>query len=352
MSLKDKRIVVGMSGGIDSSMSLVLLRALGYEPIGLTLKLPTWQNNQSSESAIKSAKTICQKAGVPHFVLDVQKEFKKEVVDYFIKELETGRTPNPCVICNPRLKFKKLFEFASRKGIELVATGHYAKTRLNKKTGKYELLKAKDKKKDQSYYLSFLTHEYLKNIIFPLGNYTKEKVYEMAGERGFKNLLERKQSQDFCFLGNNRLSEFLEKELGKKPGKIVDEKGIILGEHQGVWFYTIGQRKGINLSGGPYFVKELDKKKNLVVATKNKKELFQKEIFLSPFNFISKETPKKEIKIMAKTRYRQKSSEAILFPPENKKLKIIFSKPQLAVTPGQFCIFYDKDACLGAGIIN
>lgn len=345
-------MVVGMSGGIDSSMSLVLLKTLGYEPIGLTLKLPTWQKNQSSESATKTAKAICQKAGAPHFVLDVQREFKKEVVDYFIKELRVGRTPNPCVICNPYLKFKKLFEFAAKKRISLVATGHYAKTRLNKKVGEYELLKAKDKKKDQSYYLSFLTQEYLRNIIFPLGNYTKEKVYEMAGERGFKILLERKQSQDFCFLGNNRLTEFLEKELGEKPGKIIDEKGIILGKHQGVWFYTIGQRKGINLSGGPYFVKELNKKKNLVVVTKNKKGLFQKEIFLFPSNFISGKAPKKKIKTTAKTRYQQKSSEAILFPPESKKLKVVFSKPRLAIAPGQFCVFYNRDICLGAGVIN
>lgn len=354
---KNKKIVVGMSGGIDSSMALVLLKKQGWDPISVTLGLPRWREKSEYPAETETlpesrAKGICEKLGVKHFVVDAKKEFEKEVVGYFKKELKAGRTPNPCVFCNPYLKFKMLFDFADKKGIKYVATGHYAGSWLNVKTGKYELLVPKDKEKDQTYYLSFLAQKMLARLVFPLAKYAKQETTEMAKEIGFRDFAKTKPSQDFCYLNNGDLQEFLEEEIGIKPGKIVDEEGNVLAEHQGVHFYTIGQRKGIGLSEGPYFVKELDKKKNLVIVTKSKKEIVKKEIILFPCNFVSGEKPKAELKVMAKIRYGAKPAEATIFPPEKDKLKIVFDKPQTAITPGQICVFYHGDICLGGGVIN
>lgn len=345
---ENKKIVVGLSGGVDSAVVLALLEKQGWAPVGVFLKLPNWP-----EVALESAQKVCEKIGAQYFIIDAQKEFKKQVVDYFLKEVRQGRTPNPCVICNRYLKFKKLFEFAEKKRIKYVATGHYADKSFNEKTNKYELLIAEDEEKDQTYYLAFLTQKQLKNIIFPLARYNKEEIFKLASEFNIKDMVQKKPSQDFCYLGGKSLSGFLEKELGENSGKIKDEQGNVLGEHQGAHFFTIGQRSGLGLSGGPYFVKKLDKKNNLVIVTKNKKGVSQKEIFLYPFNFISGKAPQKAISIKAKIRYQYPSALATLFPPNKKKrLKIIFNKPQIAVTPGQFCVFYQKNVCLGAGAIN
>lgn len=348
-----------MSGGVDSSMALVLLKKAGWKPIGVSLKLPVWayrnnlwrENLCCTQESLDTAKRVCEKLGVPYYVFDVQKEFQKTVIDYFVKELKQGRTPNPCVICNRYFKFKSLLGFADKQGIKFVATGHYAKTQLNSETEKHELLVSKDKAKDQTYYLSFLTQDMLARIIFPLADYTKQEICQMAEELGFKELTQKRESQDFCFVAGKSMSKFLEKEIGIKPGKIVDENGNALAKHQGIHFYTIGQRKGIGLSGGPYFVKSLDKENNLVVVTKDKKMISQREIILSPFNFVFGQAPGKEMKVMAKIRYGAKLAPAAVYPL-NKKLKITFSKPQIAVTPGQVCVFYQSNVCLGGGIIN
>ncbi len=367
---ENKKIVVGMSGGIDSSMALVLLKKAGWNPIGVTLQLPKWKGKlvEDGPPPALRAKKICEKLEVKHFTVEAKKEFEKEVVSYFKKELKAGRTPNPCVFCNPWLKFKMLLDFANKKGIKYVATGHYAGSRLNIETGKYELFIPKDRKKDQTYYLSFLTQEMLARLVFSLAEYTKQEIIKMAEKIGFKDFAETKSSQDFCYLNNSDLQEFLTKEIGIKPGKIVDEDGNVLAEHQGIHFYTIGQRKRIGLSGGPYFVKELNKEKNLVIVTKNKKEIVKKEIVLSPYNFVSGEAPKEKIRITAKVRYGARAESALLFcdsgrgPSSAKlaedgpllacKLKIVFDEPQMTVTPGQICVFYLDDVCLGGGVIN
>ncbi len=265
--MKKKRIVVGMSGGVDSSITLVLLKKQGFNPVGVSLKLEVWkdkcnvlrENVCCTKESFDIAKKICKKLNVPYYVYDVKKEFKKEVMDYFLSDLKKNRTPNPCVVCNRYLKFKKLFEFAKKKGIKYVATGHYAQVRFNKKTKRYELLKAKDKTKDQSYGLSFLPQKWLKWIILPLGNYTKKKVFKIAKKEGFEFFLKRKQSQDLCFVSKRAIPKYIEKKIGVKPGKIVDTKGNVLGEHKGVHFYTIGQRRRLGLQG--YFVRALILKK-------------------------------------------------------------------------------------------
>jgi tRNA-specific 2-thiouridylase len=292
-------------------------------------------------------------------------------------------------VCNRQLKFSKLFEFAKKQGIKYVATGHYARLRpagfcgqVRRSIGegkprlpkqKYQLLRPKDKSKDQTYFLSFLPQKWLSRIIFPLGDYTKKEVYQIAKENGLPFFNQKEQSQDFCFVAGKSLPCFLEKKIGQKPGKIIDAKGQVIGKHQGLHFYTIGQRKGLNIPGGPYFVASLDRKRNLLIVARNRKEVAKKEVILGPFNFISGQPPKRKIIVRAKTRYNQPASKAILYPPKKGKppdlfrsggkLKIVFDKAQFAITPGQFSVFYlptkvggtktgQKDICLGAGVIN
>jgi len=353
-----------MSGGVDSSVALILLKKQGFEPMGITLKLPVWGEKLNARrdnvcytpESIKIAEAICKKLQVPYFVIDAQKEFQKKVIDYFIKELKKYHTPNPCIVCNRQLKFKLLLEIAKKNQAKYVATGHYARVRLNKRAGLYELLIGKDKNKDQSYSLSSLNQKQLAHIILPLGNYQKKEVYQIAKKEGFLYFEKKKESQNFCFVSNKALPMFIAKNIGKKSGPIVEQVhyGVkkIIGEHNGLWFYTIGQRKGLNLPKGPYYVKGFDISKNALIVTKNKKELLQKEVCITNYHFISDQIPKKKIKVKARIRYRQKLVSANLFPPKQGRIKIVFDKLLKAVTPGQFCVFYQKDICLGSGIIR
>lgn len=347
----NKKIIVGLSGGIDSSMSLWLLKQQGWEPIGVSLNMPVYKGRKTFVSAQK----VCQKLKVPHYIIDVKKDFKKEVLDYFVRSYQDGQTPNPCVICNRHIKFLKLFEFAKKMNVKHVASGHYARVREVKSSKlsvpSYQLLLAKDKTKDQTYNLCFLKKEWLQYLVFPLGNYTKKEVYQMAKKQGFAFLTKLKQSQDFCYLANNNLDKFLQTKIKASPGKIVDERGNILGKHNGLHFYTLGQRKGIKINNGPWFVKKIDPLNNLLLVTKNKKEVAKKEVYLSPFNFITFKIPTKPIKVLARVRYRQPLAPALLYPPLNNQLKLVFNKPQLAVTPGQFAVFYLGEVCLGSGNI-
>ena len=355
---KGTKIVVGMSGGIDSSMALILLKKQGWNPIGVSLKLPVWQNTANllreniccTAESLKIAKSVCKKLNVSFHIIDTRKDFQKEVVDYFISEWKNLRTPNPCVICNPNFKFKQLLQWAKKHKIQYIATGHYARLKLNNKTKKYELLKAKDKNKDQSYNLCLLPQKYLAHVIFPLGNYTKKEIYKMAEKQGFEFFIKKKQSQNFCFVAGQSLCPFLKEKIGVKQGQVLDLKENMLTKHQGLHFFTLGQRKGIKLSGGPYFVAGYDKKKNYLFITKNKKTLFKKELFVFPYHLISGKRTTKSIHAQVKTRYQQKLSQACLIP-EKKKLKIILKKNIFAPCPGQFAVFYQKDKCLGGGRI-
>ncbi len=352
-----KKIVVGMSGGVDSSMALVLLQKAGWSPIGLSLKYPVWEDCSNllreniccSEESFQIAKNVCQKLKVPHHVFDVSSEFKKEVIEYFLSELKENRTPNPCIVCNPNLKFKKLFEWAHHHGIEHVATGHYARIRRSWK-GEWQLLKAKDREKDQTYSLSFLPQEWLSRIVFPLGDHTKQEIYKLAKKQGFEIFLKRKQSQDFCFVAGQSMESFLSKEIGIKEGEIRDEHGKTLGRHRGLHFYTIGQRKGMNLSGGPYFVTGKDTARNVLWVSREEGKLKGKEIFITPYHFISQAPPKK-IRVQAKIRYRQQAASATLYPLEKDILRLVFDRPERAITPGQFAVFYQRNVCLGSGQI-
>ncbi len=357
---RKKQVVVGMSGGVDSAVALVLLKEQGWNPVGVSLRLPIWQDKANllreniccTEESLSIAEQVCRKMRAPYYVLDTRKRFEKEVVDYFITELKAGRTPNPCLICNQTFKFKELFAFAKKLNIKYVATGHYARIKLNKRLKRYQLLQAKDKEKDQTYTLSLLPPQWLKYLIFPLGDYYKKEVYDLAQKRGFKRLSQKPQSQDFCFVAHKSLQKFIKKEIKPKKGLIVDDKGNILGEHQGLPFYTIGQRHGLKLAGGPFYVKARDLKRNILVVTKNEKELYSRYVWLQPFNFLSIDPPQHKIKVKVKIRYTQALAPAWLYPAKENKLKLEFVQPQRAPTPGQFAVFYQKEICLGGGRIT
>ena len=354
-----KSIVVGMSGGVDSSMALVLLKEKGWDPVGVSLKYPVWKDEANclrenvccSTESFQIAENICKKLGVPYHVFDVSRDFKKEVIDYFLARLRDHKTPNPCVMCNRHLKFKKLLEWAARHKIAHVATGHYARVRKNPKTGKFELLTSKDTEKDQTYSLSFLSQDQLRHIVLPLGDHAKQDIYRMAEEHGFEIFLKRKQSQDFCFVSGNAMEPFLAKEIGRNEGEVWDDAGHVIGKHQGLHFYTVGQRKGLGFSGGPFFVTGSDVKKNVLKVTRDEKNLLSREVFLSPCNFIGG-VPKRPVRVKAKIRYRQAAAPGMLQPLSKNKARIVFDKPQRAVTPGQFAVIYQRNVCLGAGEIQ
>ena len=355
-----EKVVVGMSGGVDSSVTLYLLKQMGYEPIGVTLRLAKWDSPKNkikenvccTEETICRAKEICEKLGVEHHTLDTEEDFEKIVMGYFVDDLKNNRTPNPCIICNRKFKFKQLLDFADKHNIRYISTGHYAVIEKNE-TGKFELKVPKDKLKDQTYGLCLFNQEMLSRLILPLGKLTKDEVYKTAKEAGFSFYEKIKQSQDLCFVSGNALPLFIEEKLGKNEGDIVDTEGNIIGKHKGLYFYTIGQKRRLYLPG-TYFVKGFDVKDNVLLVTKNREDIFsKKDIVLNPYNIISGEKIEQPIKIIAKIRYGDSmASEAVIQETADNKLSVHFKEPRHAVTPGQFCVFYKDDICLGGGIIN
>ena len=363
MIKQKQKVVLGMSGGVDSSVALFLLKEQGFEVIGVSLKFGFWESEKNelreniccSKNTIERAKRICQKYGCPHFIVDASKEFQKTVIDYFLNTLKKNQTPNPCVFCNRDVKIMALLHFAEENGARYAATGHYAKIR---KIGEeFQLLRPRDKEKDQTYFLAFLRQNQLSKLIFPLGEYRKKEVYDIARKEGIE--YSPRQSQDLCFVADKSLPSFLEEEVGVEPGKIYDTKGNLLGRHRGLHFYTLGQRKGINLPGGPFWVVGFDEKNNTLIVTSDSEnpKLFAKEVLLSDVNFISGKAPERPIKVKAKVRYRQPLSKATLIgkiggSPTSASWRLVFDEPQRAVTPGQIAVFYKGEICLGGGVIN
>jgi len=286
---------------------------------------------------------VAAKLNIPFYVFNFEKEFKKKVVDYFLKEERAGLTPNPCVVCNKEIKFGLLLKKVLSLKADYIATGHYARKKDNK------LLKGKDKDKDQSYFLWQLNQKMLKRILFPLGNYNKTKVKKLA--KKFKlPVLNIPESQEICFI-QTTINDFLKGHLKPNPGKIIDDKGKTIGEHQGLWFYTIGQRKSIELPGGPFYVLDKNVKKNLLIVTKNERGLYRKELIAKNVNWLSGKTPKLPLEAKVKIRYRHSDVSAIIKKQRNGKIKVIFSKPQRAITPGQSAVFYKSKELVGGGII-
>jgi len=354
MSIANKKAMMAMSGGVDSSVGAILLKEEGYEVEGVFMRLGV----EGDEESERSARAVADKLKIKFRVLDLSKEFKKKVIDYFVSEYKNGRTPNPCVACNREIKFGILLDKVLEIGADFVATGHYVRLEQkypisNIQYPIFKLLKAKDKNKDQSYFLYNLTQRKLKRCLFPLGEYTKEEARKMA-EYYRLPILERNESQEICFITSKHYGDFLKKYLKLKSGDIVDENGNILGKHKGLPLYTIGQRRDIGVGGtGPYYVIGINRKKNQLVVSDNKndKNLFSKKLIAKKVNWISGSIPRLPLKVKAKTRYRMDECSAIINKVDN-KYTVKFSKPRRAIMSGQSVVFYRGDEVLGGGVIT
>lgn len=340
---KNIKVAVAMSGGVDSSTVAYILKKQGYDLIGVTMRTCTPED--------EDAKKVCEDLGIPHYVLDATKEFKKTVIDYFVNEYMHGKTPNPCMVCNRHIKFGMLIDFARSKGADFMATGHY--TQL--KDG--SLAMGDDPNKDQVYFLSQMKKENLKYVMFPIGDLEKSKVRELAEFLGIR-VYAKKDSQEICFVEDGKLKEFLlEKTSGRvaKKGNIVTTDGKVLGKHNGLSFYTIGQRKGLGIaSDKPLYVIKLDSKTNSVIVGDNEM-LFKEELLAKDINLISLKTLEElnGLVCWAKTRSRDKLHKCQLELLEDGNLKVKFIEDKVrAVTPGQGVVFYDEDKkVLGSGFI-
>jgi len=342
---QNRKVIIAMSGGVDSSVAAALLKKDGFDVIGAFMKF--WSepdkkgmciaNRCCSPESEKRARLVCKKLNIPFYVFNFEKEFKKKVVDYFIKESKAGLTPNPCVVCNKEIKFKLLFKKLLSLNADYIATGHYARI------DNHKLLKGKDKGKDQSYFLWKLDKKVLKHVLFPIGDYRKDKVKKLAKKFDLP-VIDIPESQEICFV-QKTIADFLKRYIKVKPGNIVDTKGNILAKHQGLWFYTIGQRKGIELSGGPYYVLDKNTKKNLLILTKKERDLYKKELRFKNANWLSKVSF--PLKAKARIRYGHKTALVMV-----DKGKAVFSRNQRAITPGQSVVFYNNKEVLGGGIIK
>lgn len=350
------KVLVGLSGGVDSAVAAKLLIDKGYNVSGVTLKLlPDFYGVQKSNDAdIFESKKIADKLGIPHLIYDFRKEFSHLVIDYFIKTYKEGKTPNPCFICNSKIKFGLLLDRALNSGFDAVATGHYAGIEKDGKTNRMLLCKAADSLKDQSYFLALLNQEQLKHILFPLHEMQKSEVKEIAAKKGLIKTGQR-ESQDICFVPNDDYSTFINSFAQKgdfSEGNFLDCEGKIIGRHKGLQYYTIGQRRGLALAFGyPVYVVSKDSKTNTVTVGKKEKLLFSSFI-AEKVNLILSEKISGPVNIMVKTRYRQKEKKAVLTPIENGKVKIEFETPELAVAEGQAAVFYSGKYIFGSGIIS
>ncbi len=348
---QSRRVVVALSGGVDSSVCAALLKKAGFQVIGVMAKF--WKDGESKENKCcsaeseKLARQVAKKLEIPFYVVNLEKEFKKKVVDYFLKEYKSGNTPNPCVVCNKEIKFGLLQEKAFKMGADFFATGHYAK--IENKNLLPRLFKGIDEKKDQSYFLWQLNQKKLNKILFPVGNYTKQEVRNLAKKFDLPSA-KTPESQEVCFVKDNT-NNFLKKYLKTKPGQIVGRPtSHNLGKHQGLWFYTIGQRKGLEIAQGPWFVIGKDFKKNILIVSKNEKDLFKKELIAEKINWILPQ--KLPLSVEVKIRYKSDFAKVKIIKYKKNKLKIIFKNPQKAITPGQSIVFYKKKELLGGGIIS
>lgn len=350
------KVAVAVSGGVDSAVAAGLLENGGFEVAGIfgrflddkcVLESNFNTNFNTKKEDEKRAKAVCEKLGIPFRAVDLRAEFKKRIVEKFIADTKKGLTPNPCVLCNEEIKFGLLMDAALKSGADFFATGHYCQTKIDK-NGIYHLLKGKDKEKDQSYFLWRLKQKQFKKIIFPLGVFEKSETRDLAKAWGLA-IKDNSESQDVCFI-SGPAAEFLQRHLGKNLGDIVDtETQKIIGRHDGLWFYTIGQRKGIGLAGGPFYVAGKNFAKNELAVSK--KMPAAKIVKLRSVNWIAGGVPNLPIKVKAKIRYRSKDAPAIL-DKSGKNYSLQFAKPQFAATPGQSAVFYQKRELLGGGIIK
>ncbi|HMB26171.1 MAG TPA: tRNA 2-thiouridine(34) synthase MnmA [Patescibacteria group bacterium] len=354
---KKGKVAVGMSGGVDSSVTASLLKKQGYEAVGVFFDFGHDKSINvgrekvcSSKKDQEQAEEVCSFLKIPFYVFDVKEIFRKQVIDYFTAGYKKLLTPNPCVQCNKFIKFSEFWRQASSKlKVDFIATGHYAQIKKGK-NGQFKLCHAKDRKKDQTYFLHQLKKTELKHILFPLGKYTKEEVRKMAGDLDLP-VAGKKESQEICFVPSKGLASFLRQKIDFKSGPIINiADGKTLGEHQGLFHFTIGQRKGLKLSDGPWFVAGFDKKKNALLVSKKEKDLYKKELTVKNINWLEK--PKKfPTRFKCKIRYNARLSVARVYRLSEKKYQVDFTRFQRAPALGQFCVFYKGSQCFGGGEI-
>lgn len=348
MTLDRNQVLVGMSGGVDSSAAVSLLKEAGYQVFGLTLLLT--EGACAGSDSVRDAAAVAEKLGIPHSAGDGKERFDRQVQDYFAASYEAGLTPNPCIQCNRRVKFPALLEEADRKGIFYVATGHYA--RIEKVGGRHLLKRGLDRKKDQSYFLYGLTKEQLSRTLFPLGALSKEECRAIAEKQGLVTA-RKKDSQDICFIPDGDYGAFLERYTGKTwpHGSFLDKNGTVLGRHQGHVRYTLGQRRGLNIAlGQRAYVIGKDPKANTVTLGSND-DLFTARVRAREVNFLACDDLYQPQRLMGRTRYTQQLSPCTVCQTGEDELEIIFDTPQRAVTPGQAVVVYDGDTVVCGGTI-
>ena len=355
-----KRVIIAMSGGVDSSVAAALLVKKGYDAIGITMKI--WPKDMCDNMAEKSccslegvtyARSVAEDLGMPYYVLDLHDEFEKNVTEYFCRQYLEGLTPNPCIICNEKMKFGILMRKADELGAQFVATGHFATGGFNKRLRRHLLKEGKDKSKDQSYFLFSLNQRQLERAMFPLGLYTKDKVRALAKKLGLSTY-NRPSSQDICFVQDKGYGDVIKKrfQIEIEPGKIIDEFGKLLGHHKGYPFYTIGQRHGLGVAyKEPLYVIKINKTNNEIMVGPREKTK-SKSFMVDKVNWVSIDGIYKPISAHVKIRYNHEKSEAFLEPMVNGELRITFNAEQNSITPGQAAVFYDRDLVLGVGWIK
>ncbi len=357
----ETRVVVGMSGGVDSSVTALLLKEEGYDLLGIFMK--NWDEEEdegycTATEDYEDVKRVCYQIGIPYYTVNFEEEYWDRVFKYFLAEYEKGRTPNPDVICNKEIKFKSFLEHALKLDADYIATGHYARIDLNK--GEYRLLRGRDSSKDQSYFLCTLGQAQLSKTLFPVGDLTKEKVRKLAAEAGLKTA-EKQDSTGICFIGERNFKEFLSTFLPAQPGEIRTISDKVIGEHSGLMYYTLGQRRGLGIGGGkgdgsgrPWYVASKNLKNNIlyVVQGSDHPALFSKGLKASELHWVSGKPAATSFTCTAKFRYRQSDQGVRVELKEKNRCVVHFDRPQKAVTPGQFVVFYDGQVCLGGGIID
>jgi len=359
--MPNKSVMLGMSGGVDSSVAAAVLKEKGFEVVGVTLQIwPDMEEERKqteggccSLSAVNDARRVADKLGIKYYVLNFKDIFQDKVIDYFNKEYLKGRTPNPCIACNRFVKFEAMLQKAVSMGMDYVATGHYARIGYNDDTQRFQLEKSVTAAKDQTYALYTLTQDQLSRTLFPIGDFEKDKVRQIARELELP-VANKPDSQEICFVEDNDYGRYISENTDAeiRPGWFVDRNGKKLGMHKGIIHYTVGQRKGLGISfGKPMFVVSINPDDDTVVLG-DETEVFSGSLTAADLNFISIPELKGELKVTAKIRYSAKEAPAKISPLPDGRVKVMFDEPQRAITPGQSVVFYDGNAVVGGGVIE